>query len=54
MRKLRFKLQLNKIPKEKLKSYLNFKNEGILIMVVNITVTSEGVVDNKFDGKITP
>jgi hypothetical protein len=42
MIKLKFKLQLNQIPKD----YLNDKNEGILIMVLNLTVTSEGIVDN--------
>lgn len=42
--KLKYKLLLHKIPKEQLKDYLNDKNEGILIIVLNVTITSEGIV----------
>ena len=44
--KLKYKLLLHKIPKEQLKDYLNDKNEGILIMVLNVTITSEVIVDS--------
>ena len=44
--KIKYKLLLHNIPKEQLKDYLNDKNEGILIMVLNVTITSEGIVDS--------